>query len=54
MHKTEKPNFSFKERTKPYVVKQINLNLKQTLTSRKLHNLMIYREKSLRNILIYL
>ena len=35
--KIEKPNFSFKEITKPFVVKET-----KTLTPRKLHTLMIY------------
>ena len=43
--KIEKSNFNFKEITKPFKVKEI-----KTLTPRKLNNLTIYRENSLKNI----
>ena len=48
MDKIQKPNFSFKEMAKPILVNEIKI-----LTPKELHNLMIYRQNSLRNILIY-
>ena len=49
INKTEKSNFSFKEKTKPFVVKEI-----KSLKPKKTSQSNDYRENSSTNILIYL